>query len=67
MGKDSSIDSIGVLKLKYHLYPFIRLTLSKQEKFYSKAFEYAALTGTEKVIEVYSGYMGDKSNIGLGV
>ena len=54
-GKDYIIDSIGDLKFKISPMSFYQVNPKQTEALYSKALEFAALTGTEKVIDVYSG------------
>ncbi len=54
-GQDYILDSIGELKFKISPLSFFQVNPAQIEKLYGKALAYAKLTGTEKVIDVYSG------------
>jgi 23S rRNA (uracil1939-C5)-methyltransferase len=54
-GSDTILDAIGDLKFKISPLSFFQVNPVQTEKLYSKALEYANLTGNEKVIDAYCG------------
>ncbi len=54
-GKNHILDAISDLKFKISPLSFFQVNPVQTEKLYAKALEYAALTGSEKVIDAYCG------------
>mgnify|MGYP000297486471 CR=1 FL=1 len=54
-GSDCIMDAIGDLKFKISPLSFFQVNPVQTEKLYTKALEYAALTGKETVIDAYCG------------
>lgn len=54
-GQDYITDSIGDLKFKISPMSFFQVNPVQTEKLYTKALEYANLTGNEKVVDAYCG------------
>ncbi len=72
-GNDYIYDYIGNLKFKVSVQSFFQINTEQVFKLYSKAKEYAQLTGTENVIDLYCGtgsiglFMADKANSVFGM
>jgi 23S rRNA (uracil1939-C5)-methyltransferase len=54
-GDDFIVDELGGLKFKLSPRSFYQINSAQAEKLYDKAQEYAALTGTETVLDLYCG------------
>lgn len=54
-GRDYIYDTIGTLKFKISVRSFFQVNTAQAYKLYSKAKEYAALTGNENVVDLYCG------------
>ena len=54
-GKDTIKDKIGTLKFNISALSFFQVNSEQAEKLYGTALEFAALTGTETVVDVYCG------------
>ena len=54
-GQDYILDAVGDLKFKISPLSFFQINPIQTEILYNKALEYASLTGTERVVDVYSG------------
>lgn len=54
-GKETITDRIGKLEFELSAHSFYQVNAKQTEVMYQKALEFAALTGTENVYELYSG------------
>ncbi|MBQ7883167.1 MAG: 23S rRNA (uracil(1939)-C(5))-methyltransferase RlmD [Phascolarctobacterium sp.] len=54
-GKPNIKDSLGALSFNVSAQSFFQVNSEQAEKLYNKALEYAALTGSETVVDVYCG------------
>ncbi|MEL4105480.1 23S rRNA (uracil(1939)-C(5))-methyltransferase RlmD [Oscillospiraceae bacterium WX1] len=54
-GEDFIVDELCALRFKLSPRSFYQINRSQAEKLYAKALEYAALTGTETVLDLYCG------------
>lgn len=72
-GRDYIYDTIGTLKFKISVRSFFQVNTEQVYKLYSKAKEYAALTGKENVVDLYCGtgtiglFMADKAKKVFGM
>ncbi len=72
-GEDFIYDYIGDLKFKVSIQSFFQVNTEQAYKLYSKAKEYASLTGNEDVIDLYCGtgtvglFMADKAKSLWGI
>lgn len=54
-GRPTITDSLGALSFNISAQSFFQINSEQAEKLYNKALEYAALSGTETVVDVYCG------------
>lgn len=72
-GRDFIYDNIGRLKFKISVQSFFQVNTAQAYKLYSRAKEYAELTGNENVVDLYCGtgtiglFMADKAKSVFGM